>query len=55
MAMGLNLLPIMNVTNKLVFGAKAAFTSTLLNLLGMAIYWNGTRQRTESELKESAG
>jgi amino acid transporter len=55
LAMGFNLLPIVNVANKLVFGAKVAGTSLLLNLLGMAIYWNSTRQRTERELKESAG
>ena len=55
LAMGFNLLPIVNVANKLIFGAKVAGTSLLLNLLGMAIYWNSTRQRTERELKESAG
>jgi amino acid transporter len=46
LAMGLNLLPIVNVANKLVFGAKVAVTSTLLNLVGMAIYWNGTRRQS---------
>jgi hypothetical protein len=55
LAMGFNLLPIVNVANKPIFGAKVAGTSLLLNLLGMAIYWNSTRQRTERELKESAG
>jgi amino acid transporter len=55
LAMGFNLLPIVNVANKLIFGAKVAGTSLLLNLLGMVIYWNSTRQRTERELKESAG
>ena len=44
LAMGLNLLPIVNVANKLVFGARVAVTSALLNLVGMAIYWNGTRR-----------
>jgi amino acid transporter len=47
LAMGLNLLPIVNVANKLVFGAKVAVTSTLLNLVGMAIYWNGTQRKAE--------
>ena len=49
LAMGLNLLPIVNLANKLVFGAKVAVTSTLLNLVGMAVYWNGARQRMERE------
>lgn len=44
LAMGLNLLPIVNVANKLVFGAKVAGTSLVLNLVGMAVYWNGTRR-----------
>ncbi|MGP8259386.1 MAG: APC family permease [Acidobacteriaceae bacterium] len=52
MAMGLNLLPIVNVANKLVFGAKVAGTSLLLNAVGMAIYWKGSQQRTERELEE---
>jgi amino acid transporter len=54
LAMGLNLLPIVNVANKLVFGAKVAGTSLVLNLLGMAIYWRGTWRRTEREMKENA-
>jgi amino acid transporter len=54
MAMGLNLLPIVNVANKLVFGAKVAGTSLVLNAVGMAIYWNGSQRRTERELEEVA-
>jgi hypothetical protein len=45
----LNLLPIVNVTNQLAFGAKVAGTSLVLNLVGMAIYWDGTRRRMERE------
>jgi amino acid transporter len=45
MAMGLNLLPIVDVSSKWVFAAKVAVPSVLLNLVGMAIYWNGTRSR----------
>ena len=52
--MGLNLLPIVNVANKLVFGAKVAGVSLALNLVGVAIYWNGTRRRTERELEQNA-
>ena len=52
MAMGLNLLPIVNVANKVVFGAKVAGTSLVLNAVGMAIYWKGSQQRTERELEE---
>jgi amino acid transporter len=54
LAMGLNLLPIVNVANKLVFGAKVAGVSLALNLVGVAIYWNGTRRRTERELEQNA-
>jgi amino acid transporter len=45
LAMGLNLLPIVDVSSKWVFAAKVAVPSVLLNLVGMAIYWNGTRTR----------
>jgi amino acid transporter len=44
MAMGLNLLPIVNVASRWEFAGKVAGTSLLLNAVGMAIYWNGTRR-----------
>ena len=44
MAMALNLLPIVNVASKWAFAGKVAGTSLLLNAMGMAIYWNGTRR-----------
>jgi amino acid transporter len=44
-AMGFNLLPIVDVASKWVFAAKVAVPALLLNLAGMAVYWNGTRQR----------
>ena len=43
LATGFNLLPIVDVANKWVFGAKVLGTSVVLNLIGVAIYWNGTR------------
>jgi amino acid transporter len=55
LAMGFNLLPIVNVASRWVFAGKVAGVSLALNLVGMAIYWNGARQRTERELEESAG
>lgn len=54
-AMGFNLLPIVDVANKLAFGTKVAVASLLLNLLGMAVYWNGTRNRMQRELEQQAG
>lgn len=45
MAMGLNLLPIVDVSSKWVFAAKVAVPALLLNVVGIAIYWNGTRRR----------
>jgi amino acid transporter len=44
MAMALNLLPIVNVASQWEFAGKVAGTSLLLNAMGMAIYWNGTRR-----------
>jgi amino acid transporter len=45
LAMGFNLLPIVDVANKWAFAAKVAGASLLLNLVGMGIYWNGTRRK----------
>jgi amino acid transporter len=50
LAIGFNLLPIVEVANKWLFAAKVAGASLVLNLVGMAIYWNGTRLRTAREL-----
>jgi amino acid transporter len=54
-AMGFNLLPIVDVASKWAFAGKVAAVSLALNLVGAAIYRRGTRQRTERELKESVG
>ncbi len=43
LAMGLNLLPIVDVASKWVFAAKVAAPSLVLNVVGIAIYRNGTR------------
>ena len=44
LAMGLNLLPIVDVASKWVFAAKVAVPSLILNSIGVAIYWYGTRR-----------
>ena len=46
LAMGFNLLPIVDVASKWVFAGKVAVPAVLLNMVGMAVYWNGTRQRS---------
>jgi hypothetical protein len=43
-----------NVASKWAFAGKVAGVSLALNLVGMAIYQNGTRQRTERELEQNA-
>jgi amino acid transporter len=44
LAMGFNLLPIVDVASKWVFAAKILGAALVLNVVGMAIYWNGTRR-----------
>jgi amino acid transporter len=44
LAMGFNLLPIVDVASKWAFAFKVLGTSLLLNAIGAAIYWNGTRR-----------
>jgi amino acid transporter len=44
LAMGLNLLPIVNVANKWEFAGKVAGVSLALNLVGVAIYRRGARR-----------
>jgi amino acid transporter len=53
LTLGFNLLPIVDVQNKWAFAAKVAGTSVVLNLIGVAIYWWGTRVRENGELKEA--
>jgi amino acid transporter len=43
LAMAFLLLPIVDVASKWNFAAKVAGTSLLMNAVGVAIYWNGTR------------
>jgi amino acid transporter len=44
LSMGFNVVPIVDVASKWVFAAKVAGASLALNLVGMAIYRNGTRR-----------
>jgi len=44
LAMAFNLLPIVEVASKWVFAAKVVGASLVMNLVGIAIYWNGMRQ-----------
>jgi amino acid transporter len=44
LSMGFNVVPIVDVASKWVFAAKIAGASLALNLVGVAIYWNGTRR-----------
>ena len=43
LAMGFLVLPIVDVASKWLFAAKVVGASLVLNLVGIAIYWNGTR------------
>jgi hypothetical protein len=45
--MGFNVVPIVDVASKWMFAAKIAGASLALNLVGVAIYWNGTRRSSE--------
>lgn len=46
LAMGFNLMPIVDVASRWIFAAKVMGTSLVLNAIGVAIYWNGTRRRS---------
>ena len=48
-AMGFNLLPIVDVASKWAFAAKVAGVSLALNLVGVAVYRRGTRRRKGRE------
>ena len=43
LAMGFNLLPIVDVTSRLAFALKVGGVAALLNGIGMLLYWRGTR------------
>jgi len=43
LAMGFNLLPIVDVTSRLAFALKVGGVAVLLNLVGMLLYWRGSR------------
>ena len=45
LAMVFYLLPIVDVVNKWLFAAKVGGTAVALNMVGVAIYWNGTKNR----------
>jgi hypothetical protein len=49
LAMAFNLLPIVDVTSTWLFTAKIVGASLVLNLVGVAIYWNGTRRASPSQ------
>ncbi|HEY4379808.1 MAG TPA: APC family permease [Acidobacteriaceae bacterium] len=44
MAMGFLVMPIVDVASKWLFAAKVVGASLVLNLAGMAVYWNGKRR-----------
>jgi amino acid transporter len=44
LATGFNLVPIVDVASKWVFAAKVAGASLVLNVVGVGLYWNGTRR-----------
>jgi amino acid transporter len=50
LAMGFNLMPIVHVASKWGFAAKVAGVSLALNLLGIAVYWNGTRRKANLDV-----
>jgi amino acid transporter len=53
LATAFTLLPIVDVVNKWAFAAKVVGGSLLLNVVGVAIYWNGTRRKMEKAVEES--
>jgi uncharacterized membrane protein len=55
LAMAFNLIPIVDVASRWGFAAKVAGVSLALNLLGIAIYWNGTRNKARQEPKMRVG
>jgi len=46
LSMCFNVVPIVDVASKWVFAAKVAGAAVVMNLVGVAIYWRGTRQRS---------
>jgi len=44
LAMGFMMVPIVDVPRPWVFGAKVFLSGVVANLVGLAIYWNGTRK-----------
>ena len=44
LAMGFNLLPIVDVASKWLFAAKVMGPALVLNLVGVGVYRNGTRR-----------
>jgi amino acid transporter len=49
-AMAFLLLPIVDVQSRWTFAAKVAGASLVMNLVGVAVYWNGTRRSPQSAL-----
>jgi len=45
LSMCFTVVPIVDVASKWAFGAKVAGASLVMNLVGVAIYWRGTRRR----------
>jgi amino acid transporter len=51
MAMAFSLLPIVDVASVGIFATKVAGTALILNAMGIAIYWNGTRRVDDGDLR----
>lgn len=54
LSMGFNLLPIIEVQSKVLFAVKVTTAAVVFNLIGIGLYWNGTRSRTETSLDAKA-
>jgi amino acid transporter len=49
LSMMFNLIPIVDVTRPWIFALKVVFTALGINLIGLVIYWRGTRREGRSE------
>jgi amino acid transporter len=54
LSMVFNLLPIVDVSSTWIFAIKVVLSAIALNLLGVGVYWWGTRKRRQPELNQSS-